>query len=306
MKIRAQRAFYHLGDWAGAYADFAEAAELAGELGQPLVRYGALMHMARVEAFQGREEECRAHVEEARALALESAAPRSASYLGVILGELELTLGHAEAAVAELERALPDLEPAISRARCDLVEALVLVGRADEARSALGVLERQVELAGQPRGLAYLGRLRGLLAEGEFEHHFEEAFAHEPYPLELARTQLLFGERLRRAGRRVDAREQLRAAMLGFERLGAGPWADRARAELAATGETVRRGEAALTDELTAQELRVALTVAEGATNKEAAARLFLSPNTIEFHLKNVFRKLGVRSRTELARRVAG
>ena len=143
-----------------------------------------------------------------------------------------------------------------------------------------------------------------MASDDDFEEHFRDALQrHRPeLPFETARTQLVFGERLRRGGRRVDARAQLRDALDTFERLGAEPWSERARAELETTGERVRRRRGAPTDELTPQELRVALVVARGASNREAAAALFLSPKTIEFHLRNVYRKLGIRSRTELVR----
>jgi DNA-binding NarL/FixJ family response regulator len=124
-------------------------------------------------------------------------------------------------------------------------------------------------------------------------------------PFERARTELCLGERRRRAGRRVDARVPLRAALSTFEELGARPWADRARAELRACGETRARPEPGPLEELTPHELQVALVVARGATNREAAAELFLSPKTIDFHLRNVYRKLGLRSRAELARLLA-
>jgi DNA-binding NarL/FixJ family response regulator len=109
----------------------------------------------------------------------------------------------------------------------------------------------------------------------------------------------------RRAHRRVEARGHLREALAVFDRLGARPWAERARTELAATGERLRKRDPYAAEELTAQELQVAL-VAGGATNKEAAAQLFISPKTIEAHLGSIYRKLGVRSRTELAGRFAG
>ena len=128
--------------------------------------------------------------------------------------------------------------------------------------------------------------------------------AGQPFP--HARTQLAYGEWLRRGGRRIDARPHLRAALATFGQLGALPWADRATAELRATGERPRRRAEARTSQLTPQELQVALTVAAGATNKEAAAQLFLSPKTIEKHLGSVYAKLGLRSRTELARVLAG
>jgi DNA-binding CsgD family transcriptional regulator len=118
---------------------------------------------------------------------------------------------------------------------------------------------------------------------------------------EQARTLLAFGERLRRAGRRVLAREQLRSAFAAFERLGAEPWTTRARLELRATGERARRRDAATLDDLTPQELQIALLLAAGATTREAATRLFLSPKTIEYHLHHVYGKLGVRSRSALA-----
>ncbi len=117
--------------------------------------------------------------------------------------------------------------------------------------------------------------------------------------------ELALGERLRRARRRSDSRQPLRAALETFDRLGARIWADRARTELAASGETARSRDPYASEQLTPQELQVALVVAQGATNKEAAAALFLSPKTIETHLGRVYRKLDVRSRTELARLLA-
>jgi DNA-binding CsgD family transcriptional regulator len=152
-------------------------------------------------------------------------------------------------------------------------------------------------------------RLDSLLAgEDEFESAFAEALelhGTTPTPFERARTELCLGERLRRARRRVDARGHLRSALETFESLGAVPWMDRARAELHATGETVRRREGPALRELTPQELQVALLVGKGATNREAGAALFLSPKTVEAHLGRIYRKLGVRSRTELAALVA-
>jgi DNA-binding CsgD family transcriptional regulator len=128
--------------------------------------------------------------------------------------------------------------------------------------------------------------------------------AHDPY--EAARTHLCFGEWLRRTGRRADARPELRAALAGFDHLGARPWAERAGAELRATGETVRRRDPSSLDDLTPQELRIALTLAEGATTRQAAAALYLSPKTVEYHLRHVYLKLGVNSRDALAAALRG
>ena len=123
-----------------------------------------------------------------------------------------------------------------------------------------------------------------------------------PTPFERARTELRLGERLRRAKRRAEAREPLRAALTTFERLGAASWSERARTELAATGETARRRDPYAAEQLTPQELQVALSRrAGGATNKEAGAALFLSPKTIETHSAASIAELNVRSRTELS-----
>jgi DNA-binding CsgD family transcriptional regulator len=174
-------------------------------------------------------------------------------------------------------------------------------GRLDDARTAY---ERTP--AGKAGALA--ARCKGLLAgEDAFEQAFREALQlhaeHDAFG--LARTRLCYGERLRRAGRRIDARAQLRAAHDEFERLGARPWTRRAAAELRATGERLGRREARTGEELTAQELQVALQAAEGKTNKEVGAALFLSPKTVDFHLRRVYRKLGLRSRAELIKHFA-
>jgi DNA-binding CsgD family transcriptional regulator len=190
----------------------------------------------------------------------------------------------------------------------DLVEALLRLGRAEEADAVLGAWEAR----GVPREVcaaaALAARCRGLLADEfgfvvEFEHALERHGEAEDAFGE-ARTRLCLGERLRRKGLRVEARRELQAALEIFERLEAAPWMERVHTELRATGARLRRREESR-EELTPQELQVALQVADGKTNKEVAAAMFLSPKTVEFHLGRIFRKLGVTSRTELARRVA-
>ena len=121
-------------------------------------------------------------------------------------------------------------------------------------------------------------------------------------PFERARTHLAYGEFLRRSRRRVDAREQLRSALHIFGDLGARPWERRAEQELRASGETARKRDDPVSVTLTAQERQVAGFVAEGLSNRDVAAKLFLSPRTIDFHLRNVFAKTGISSRSELAR----
>ena len=127
-------------------------------------------------------------------------------------------------------------------------------------------------------------------------------FAGSLSPFEQARGELLYGEWLRRERRRGDARAHLRAAAELFGGLGATPWERRAEAELRATGETARKRDPTTLDDLTPQELQIAALVAEGLTNREIAAQLFLSPRTIDYHLRKVFSKLGIASRTELVR----
>jgi DNA-binding NarL/FixJ family response regulator len=148
-----------------------------------------------------------------------------------------------------------------------------------------------------------------LLADGaSCEREFLRALDwHErtPTPFDQARTELCFGERLRRMRRGADARVYLRSALQTFDRLGATPWAGRARSELAATGETAGPTPDNDLSELTPQELQLALIVGHGATNKEAAAALFISPKTVEAHLHRIYVKLEIRSRTELARMLA-
>ena len=130
--------------------------------------------------------------------------------------------------------------------------------------------------------------------------------AHRDMPFELARSRQCYGEWLRRSGRRIDARAQLTEALAAFEALGANLWTERARRELTASGRRARRGPLRDRARLTDQELQIARVVAGGATNKEAAADLFLSPKTIETHLTRVYRKLGVRSRSELTAALLG
>jgi DNA-binding CsgD family transcriptional regulator len=191
----------------------------------------------------------------------------------------------------------------------DLVEALARSGDEARAEDALRGLEERVGDAGRRiSARAALERCSGILGRGgAWEESFERALAlHDRVstPFERARTELCYAERLRRARRRSDARARLHRAVETFDALGAVPWSDRARAELRASGETARRRSSPV-EALTPQELTVARLVAGGATNREAAAALFVSPKTVEFHLGNAYRKLDVRSRTELVRTYA-
>ena len=293
-----------------ASAAATEALERAKELDLSRHVTWALVCSAEVEAVLGRVDDCRAHSAEAIA----TRAPDDEvieAYALDALGRLELGAGRAQESIPSFERVRELAGSAagattLLRWRPDLIEAYVRTKRVPDAAAELAAFEKFEDTGLGPWATATLARSRALLGdESALDDDFAEALrlcTDSVSPFEHARTELVYGERLRRAGRRLDCREQLRAALDGFERLGASSWAERAREELRASGETVRKRDPALVDELTPRELEIALQVADGGTNKEVAARLFLSPKTVELHLGRVYRKLGIRSRTELAR----
>ena len=193
--------------------------------------------------------------------------------------------------------------PNMFRVLGDLIESEVRLGRVGHASDYLVQFLADAELSGNQWARAVSCRCRVLVADdAEAEAAFAAALErHEqdPSAFERARTLLCYGERLRRLRQRRRAREQLYSALDIFERLGSQPWAERTRAELRASGEHLRR-KVATHETLAPQELQVAIAAAEGLTNTEIAARLFLSPKTVEFHLSRTYRKLDVRSRGEL------
>jgi ATP/maltotriose-dependent transcriptional regulator MalT len=186
----------------------------------------------------------------------------------------------------------------------ELVEAAVRSGKAERAANAIERLSETTGASATDWGLGILARSRALLSEGEgAEALYREAIERldrTRMRAELARAHLLYGEWLRRENRRVDAREQLRAAHDTFSGMGAEAFAERARRELLATGETVRKRSVETRDELTAQESQIARLAGEGRTNPEIGSELFISPRTVEWHLRKVFTKLGISSRKQL------
>jgi DNA-binding CsgD family transcriptional regulator len=188
----------------------------------------------------------------------------------------------------------------------ELVEAAVRVGDVGIAQAALERLVDATEPCNTDWALGISARSRALLrddhtAEPLYDEAIERLGRTQLRP-ELARAHLLYGEWLRRQGRRVDARTQLRTAYDMFAAIGMEAFAERARRELMATGQTVRKrtADAAASDELTAQERQIALLVRDGLSNPEVGARLFLSPRTVEWHLRKVFAKLSISSRRQL------
>ena len=189
------------------------------------------------------------------------------------------------------------------------VEAAVLAGQPGDARGPVGDLARWADFGADPHAPAQLARCRALLAadDREADDLYLRALAlHDGSggDFERARTELLYGRWLRRRRRLREARGRLGAALVAFERCGAGAWADQARGELRANGAASGKEPAAGLARLTPQQLRIARHVAEGATNREVAQRLAVSTRTVDYHLRNVFAALGVRSRIELARMV--
>jgi DNA-binding CsgD family transcriptional regulator len=287
-----------------------EAVELARDVGADNLMRVPLGILAEMSAIRGDIDVARRDAAEALAGAVDRGLTLAVAYAGRALAAVDLGQGRWVDCLDRLE-SLSELRiPGFSRyvviqTMPDRVEAAVRSGQRERGVAAMTEFESWAAGSGAPRAKAQLAACRALLAEAEdASEHYEEALGSgaDLGPFSLARIQLSYGEHLRRVRRRADARVQLRAAIEGFERLRAEPWAERARAELRATGETARRRDASTVDQLTPQELQISRLVAEGLANKEIAAQLFLSPRTIDSHLRNVFSKLGVTSRTQLAR----
>jgi DNA-binding CsgD family transcriptional regulator len=294
-----------------AYVGGLESVRLGGEMGHETGLTYSLSILARVEGMQGREADCRGHARHALEISRSTGASSIETYANTAIGVLELGLGRLPEAIASFEHVARFSERqnlslvTVAQWAPDLIEAYIRSGRRQEAERLAERFDRAASASGHPWARATAARCRALLlGEGEFAAAFEAALERHrdlESPYERARTELLYGERLRRARHRAEARARLLSALDTFESLSAASWANRARAELAASGHNVQ-GHAAWRDTLTPQELHVALLVAEGKTNRETATALFLSEKTIEHHLHNAFAKLNVRSRTELAR----
>lgn len=299
-----------IGQWRAAHASLTESLEAARISGQAMQEAETLGTLAWLAAAQGRTDECRRHVDQGIEIAERCGLHWQNGLLHALV-MLELGLGFDDGApgVTRYRRSLAERPlrdtPANSTAP-DLIEALIRMGEAGAAEELLAPFADEAVRIGQPFPRATALRCRALLAdEASYERLLEQSLAFHALDQNVfaaARTRLVYGERLRRSRRRIDAREQLHAALTVFERLEARPWAERARAELRASGERLRRNDPTTDDELTPQELQIALLVAEGKTNREVGAQLFLSPKTIEWHLGHVYGKLGIRSRMELGR----
>ncbi|MET1042488.1 MAG: AAA family ATPase [Microbacteriaceae bacterium] len=302
-----------LGRYAAAAGFASQSTDLARETGQTSVLAAALAWSAATAAILGDDAGCQAAARQAEELA----APR-----GLVLVEVAAAqaLAHSDMMQARYGPALRRLIALDSMSTADAtpssqmfalgdrIEAAVRTGEIDLAKDGVARLQQWADSTASLGAKSMALRCRALLGDGDPGQLFSESLALHPEgeaPLERARTQLLFGQWLRRGRKRIEAREHLRAACETFERLGSEPLAARAREELRATGETMASTRSHSLASLTPQELAISRLVGEGASNRDAATVLYLSPRTVEYHLHKIFTKLSVGSRTELAHLVA-
>src|SRR3954447_19940069 len=297
----------HAGDFDAASSLIAEADSITRATGMAPLKYASLM----LAAGRGNEADCLGLIESGR---LEATARGEGMGLGVVEWATAVLYNgggrYADALAAAGRGCEHDDVGLFAWALVEMIEAGVRCGATDAASAALDRLSTRTRASGTDWALGIEACSRALLSAGrDAETHYREAaerLARSRGVVHLARARLLYGEWLRRENRRVDAREQLRAAYDQFGRIGAEAFAERARGELLATGETAPRRTAETRDVLTPQEAQIARMASDRQTNPEIAAKLFISPRTVEYHLHKVFTKLDVTSRKELRGVLAG
>jgi DNA-binding CsgD family transcriptional regulator len=291
----------HAGEFDEASALIEEADAVAAATGNAPLRYVSLF----LAAWRGDESQVLKLIESRTRDANARGEGRAIGWAEYVKGVLYNGLGRYEAALAGARQACAHEDPCFSGwSLVEVIEAGVRSGAHDEAAAALRKFEERTRAAGTNWALGMLARSSALLADGKAaDALYREAIERLEgcrIVVHLARAHLVYGEWLRRENRRVEAREQLRAAYEMLSRIGAEGFAERARGELLATGETVRKRTLESRDVLTAQEALVARLAAQGRTNPEIGAQLFISARTAEYHLHKVFTKLGIRSRRSL------
>jgi DNA-binding CsgD family transcriptional regulator len=291
------------GDFAMAESLIAESDTIAEATGTRLARYAAVV----LECFRGRETEARALIEIEMANASAAGQGYGIQVCQWVSALLHISFGRYEQALAEAREA-SEQAPELWTSPWALVEVIEAAARSGEKRIASQALARLAEatdVGENDWGLGLLARSRALLCDGELaESSYREAIerlGRVQLRPELARAHLLYGEWLNSEQRRADARIELRAAHDQFTSIGMEAFAERSRLELQSTGERTAKRTATALEELTAHEARIARLAADGHTNREIAAQLFISPSTVEYHLRKTFRKLHVQSRTQLA-----
>ncbi|MBS1891142.1 MAG: helix-turn-helix domain-containing protein [Actinobacteria bacterium] len=305
------------GDFLGARELAREAAALGEEAIGPFLQALTLNTRAFVAAYLGEEEACVVNAGRGGAICERLGIHSHRAVAEQALGMLALGGGEVDRAIEHLERGRAARlrygarDPGYMFNESDLTEAYIRAGRREDAERALEELRAGARLTGGAWAAAAVARYAALLGDdAEIDAYLAEATAAHAridFAFEEARTRLIFGERLRRARRRSDARPLLSAAEATFRAQGAVRWADRAAAEMRAGGVAPPPAPAAdspdRTGDLTDREREVFALVVGGATNAEVAAQLFISPRTVEHHLHRIYRKLGVRSRAQLAAR---
>jgi DNA-binding CsgD family transcriptional regulator/tetratricopeptide (TPR) repeat protein len=299
--------YVHAGAFDAAASLIEEADAITRATGMAPLKYASLM----LAAWRGGEAEALALIESGR---LEATARGEGMGLGVVEWATALLYNgrgrYADALTAAQRGCEHDDVGLFAWALVEIIEAGVRCGATDAAAAALDRLSARTRASGTDWALGIEAGSRALTCDGpDAERHYCEAverLARSRGVVHLARARLLYGEWLRRENRRVDAREQLRAAHGQFSRIGAEAFAERARGELLATGETAPRRTAETRDVLTPQERQIARMASDRQTNPEIAAKLFISPRTVEYHLHKVFAKLDITSRKELRAALVG
>jgi DNA-binding CsgD family transcriptional regulator len=289
------------GEFAAAAALIEEADAITAATGNAPMRYAAVF----LVAWRGEESSAVKLIDAASKDAAARGEGRILGMAGYVTAVLNNGLGRYPAALAGARLACEhDDLGYFNWSLAELVEAGVRSGAAEEAAAALRQLEGRTRASGTDWALGVLARSKALMSDGHAaESLYREAverLGRGRIVIQLARAHLLYGEWLRRVNRRHDARGQLRIAYQTFSSMGAQAFAERAHGELLATGETVRKRTVKTRDVLTAQESQIVRLAAERHTNPEIASQLFISPRTVEYHLRKVFTKLGVSSRREL------
>jgi DNA-binding CsgD family transcriptional regulator len=288
----------HSGAFTTATAQIEEVRAITQATGLPRLRYGA----GTLAAARGDQAWLQALTDDALPRAVADGDGSAVALSSWFIALMHNGHGRYDDALVAARRAIEHVDVmAYGWALVELIEAGVRDGHVDEAAAALERLSERTRASGTEWALGVGARCRALLRGDESLYRESiERLERSRARVELARSRLLYGEWLRRENRRTDAREVLRAAHESFSQMGAEAFAERAGRELFATGETVRRVTEDTRDDLTPQEIQVARLARDGHSNPEIGAQLFISPRTVEYHLRKVFRKLDVSSRKEL------
>jgi DNA-binding CsgD family transcriptional regulator len=305
-----QRAYAHLfaGELVAAASLIQEIQAATEASGSHLAPYAPVA----LAAFIGREADAAPLIDRSRTDVLDRGEGLGLSVLDWAESLLYNGLGRYDLARAAALRVMehPDDLGTTNWAAAELIEAAVRAGTPELAAGARSLLAERARVSGTDWAMGILARSEAFLADDQTAEalHIEavERLGRSRIAADLARAHLLYGEWLRRRRRRVEARTQLRMAHDLFARFGMEAFAERARVELEATGEHARRRNPGTLDQLTPQEAEISRLAADGRSNREIAAQLFISPSTVEYHLRKAYRKFGVRSRTQLAARLRG